>query len=122
MESLIERIDINDEEDEGFEIHGIQPVAARQEFALCDAGTLLTTRSYNFNAMKLRLSEVWQPGRGIQIVDLGNRLILFRFFHIIDLTWVLDAGPWNFNGHLLLIHKLEPGENPITVPLTSTKF
>ncbi|CAN1803823.1 hypothetical protein LINPERHAP1_LOCUS23731 [Linum perenne] len=72
--------------------------------------------------MKLRLAEVWQPGRGIQIQDLGNRLILFRFFHAIDLNWVLDAGPWNFNGYLLLIRKLNQGENPLTVPLVSTEF
>ncbi|CAN1139885.1 hypothetical protein LINPERHAP2_LOCUS11538 [Linum perenne] len=69
--------------------------------------------------MRTRMADVWQPGRGIQIQDLGNRFVLFRFFHIICLTWVLENGSWAFNRYLILINKLIPGENPLTVSITS---
>ncbi|CAN1790280.1 hypothetical protein LINPERHAP1_LOCUS18764 [Linum perenne] len=35
--------------------------------------------------MKQRMNEIWSPGRGVEIEDLGGKLILFCFFHEIDL-------------------------------------
>ncbi|CAN1812711.1 hypothetical protein LINPERHAP1_LOCUS26616 [Linum perenne] len=40
--------------------------------------------------MKNRMATVWQPGRGLQVQDLGDGLILFRFFHENDLRWIAD--------------------------------
>ncbi|CAN1812710.1 hypothetical protein LINPERHAP1_LOCUS26616 [Linum perenne] len=56
----------------------------------CLVGFFLTNKSYNFNVMKNRMATVWQPGRGLQVQDLGDGLILFRFFHENDLRWIAD--------------------------------
>ncbi|CAN1792946.1 hypothetical protein LINPERHAP1_LOCUS19865 [Linum perenne] len=34
--------------------------------------------------MKHRMATIWQPGRGLQVQDLGDGLLLFRFFHAKD--------------------------------------
>ncbi|CAN1245105.1 hypothetical protein LINGRAPRIM_LOCUS2901 [Linum grandiflorum] len=64
----------------------------------------------NFNVMRVRMAKVWQPGRGVEVVDLGGQLYLFRFFHEFDIRWVVDCGPWTFDSHLLVLHELRAGE------------
>ncbi|CAN1185662.1 hypothetical protein LINPERHAP2_LOCUS37694 [Linum perenne] len=87
MENHFENIDINGEEDERFEIVGVQPVMLRGDYELGAVRIFLTTRSYNFNTMRTRLAAIWQPSIDIQICDLGNWLVLFPFFHVIDMAW-----------------------------------
>ncbi|CAN1792324.1 hypothetical protein LINPERHAP1_LOCUS19633 [Linum perenne] len=43
--------------------------------------------------MKHRLAEIWRPVKGMSVRDLGNKLILFWFYHVLDLRWVIDNGP-----------------------------
>ncbi|CAN1825745.1 hypothetical protein LINPERHAP1_LOCUS31277 [Linum perenne] len=62
--------------------------------------------------MKNRMATIWQPGRGIQVQDLGDGLILFRLFHEKDVRWIADRGPWSFDGMLLILKELQPGELP----------
>ena len=59
---------------------------------------------------------------GVTIKEIKPQLYLFQFFHIVDLQRVLDTGLWSFNGHLLILHLLQPGENSISVPLFHVSF
>lgn len=34
----------------------------------------------------------------------------------------MDNGPWTFDNHLLLLHEMRPGEEPMEVPLHSADF
>ncbi|XP_021611309.1 uncharacterized protein LOC110614131 [Manihot esculenta] len=85
---------------------------ATPAFTLVDQ--LLTDRSINFGALHNTLSVVWRPGRGVNIKKIGDRLYLFRFFHAVDVNWVLEARLYSFNNHLLLLHHVQPEENPST--------
>ncbi|MFQ6658908.1 hypothetical protein Gotur_028001, partial [Gossypium turneri] len=57
------------------------------------------------------------PCRGVQIRDLGEKRYLFQFFHLMDLERVIKGSPWTFNNHLLILHKLQRGEDPLKIPL-----
>ena len=41
---------------------------------------------------------------------------------MVDLQRVLNTGPWSFNGHTLILYHLQPGEDPLLVPLTHVPF
>ncbi|MBA0818690.1 hypothetical protein Gohar_021848 [Gossypium harknessii] len=47
---------------------------------------------------------------------------LFQFFHAMDMNRVLKGSPWTFNNHLLVLYKLELGEDPLQIPLVLTPF
>ncbi|CAN0920097.1 hypothetical protein LINGRAHAP2_LOCUS31837 [Linum grandiflorum] len=40
------------------------------------------------------MADIWRPYRGIIIEELEGKLILFCFYHALDLRWVLENGPW----------------------------
>ncbi|MBA0800933.1 hypothetical protein Gohar_011336 [Gossypium harknessii] len=51
----------------------------------------------HFPAMRNTMKNVWHPLEGVQISDLG--------------------APWTFNTHLLIIHRIQENEDPMTNPL-----
>ncbi|CAN1847889.1 hypothetical protein LINPERHAP1_LOCUS38706 [Linum perenne] len=53
--------------------------------------------------MHHHLANIWRPGKGVMIEELGNRLILLCFYHERDLRWVIDYGSWSFDNSLLVM-------------------
>ncbi|CAN1786378.1 hypothetical protein LINPERHAP1_LOCUS17213 [Linum perenne] len=82
----------------------------------------MTNKSYNFPALESRLAELWQLGRGVTIEDLGDNLLLFCFYHEIDLRRMMELGPWHFDSSLIVMKELQPTENPRSVELLEADF
>ncbi|CAN0843661.1 hypothetical protein LINGRAHAP2_LOCUS3977 [Linum grandiflorum] len=66
--------------------------------------------------------DLWQPGYGVNIKQIDNKLIISCSRHIIDLRRVLFEGPWHFNMHLLILQEIQPGQTPQEVSLRTTNF
>ncbi|XP_075489138.1 uncharacterized protein LOC142527993 [Primulina tabacum] len=122
MERLMENLTLSTDEDEEIIIEENSTHQKSSDLEFCLIGRFLTDRSINFNAMKNRMASIWRPGKGICIKELEGNLYLFQFFHTIDLKRVLDGGPWSFDNHLLVLHKMKSGEIPSLIPLNSADF
>ena len=61
-------------------------------YDLCLVGRFLTDRNINFIAMKNRQAGLWRLGKGTRIKDLEPNLLLFQFYHEIDLRRVVEGG------------------------------
>ncbi|PPR96281.1 hypothetical protein GOBAR_AA24388 [Gossypium barbadense] len=72
--------------------------------------------------MKSTMANLWHPVRGVQIQDLKEKRFLFQFFHAMDMDRVLKGSPWTFNNHLLILHPLQWGEDPLKIPLIFSPF
>ncbi|CAN0885601.1 hypothetical protein LINGRAHAP2_LOCUS15161 [Linum grandiflorum] len=72
--------------------------------------------------MRTQMANLWKPREGISIIDKGEGLILFRFYHPLDMDLVLDGGPWTFDQNLLALHSLVPGDDLTQVPLHDVDF
>ncbi|KAK5794824.1 hypothetical protein PVK06_036074 [Gossypium arboreum] len=68
------------------------------------------------------MADLWHPIGGICISNLRDKRILFQFFHEVDVQRVLTGAPWFFNKHLIILHELKQGENPLVVLLFSSEF
>ena len=110
------------EVEDGLVFPGLEGSQSSPVYDICLVGTFLADPSLNFNVMKHKMDSIWRPGRGINIKDLGSRLILFQFYHLIDLRRVMDGGPWSFDNHLLVLHELKSDESPAEVPLYFASF
>lgn len=89
------------------------------KYELCLVGKFLSEKSINDRAMKCKLANVWKPAMGITIKELESGIYLFQFYHIQDLNWVLNGGPWSFDNIMLALAIIPPRENPVKVPLES---
>nr|KJB08899.1 hypothetical protein B456_001G111800 [Gossypium raimondii] len=78
--------------------------------------------------MKSTLANLWRPHGGVMISNLGDKLLLFRFYYELDFDrlqnghFLVEGSPWTFNGHLLVFHRLPKGEDSMEVLLVFTDF
>lgn len=68
------------------------------------------------------MANLWHTVCGVQIQDLGEKWYLFQFFHVMNMKRVLKGSPWTFNNHLLVLYKLQWGEDQLKVPLIFSPF
>ncbi|CAN1149593.1 hypothetical protein LINPERHAP2_LOCUS17106 [Linum perenne] len=122
MERELHLLTIDDDEDGGAEIARMKDEREVEDYSNCFVGMFMTSKGININAIQNKLVSIWQPGMGVTVKDLGNRLLLFRFYHERYIRWVLDNGPWSFNNALLITHELNSSEVLKMVPLTTTDF
>ncbi|CAN1853528.1 hypothetical protein LINPERHAP1_LOCUS41049 [Linum perenne] len=122
METYVEGLTIEDDDGEELIFGDIPDAPKDEDYRLCLVGFLVTDKSYNFPAFQTRMASLWRPGRGVTIEDIGNKLILIRFYHAVDLKRVLEMGPWSFNQSLLVLKELQEGETPVGVEMTKADF
>ncbi|MBA0593239.1 hypothetical protein Gorai_010193 [Gossypium raimondii] len=121
MENELAQLSINEEEEKILQIQvdsGIQSEVG--DFQL--VGCFLISSVIHFPAMKSTIANLWHPVYGVQIRYLGEKRYLFQFYHNMDMERVLKGLLWTFNNHLLLLRKLERGEDPLKVLLIFTPF
>lgn len=109
-------MDIENEENEEL----VFDIGAEEEinrFELCLVGRFLTEKNINPRVMKTKMADVWRPARGITIKELKPGLFLFQFYHVEDMNWVINGGPWSFDNALLVTSVIKQGEDPTKVPL-----
>ncbi|CAN0918851.1 hypothetical protein LINGRAHAP2_LOCUS31122 [Linum grandiflorum] len=56
------------------------------------------------------------------ITHKGEGLIMFCFYHPLDMDLVLEGGPWTFDQNLLALPSLAPDDNITHVPLYEVDF
>ncbi|KAH1121046.1 hypothetical protein J1N35_004206 [Gossypium stocksii] len=68
------------------------------------------------------MANIWHPVGGICLTDLGNKRYLFQFFNEVEVQRVISSTPWFFNSHLLILQRIQKGENLLVLALNSTEF
>ncbi|XVF73184.1 hypothetical protein PTKIN_Ptkin12aG0180700 [Pterospermum kingtungense] len=120
----MEGLSLGKDEDGGLDLdvdyEFLQIQSAKLE--LCLGGRFLSDKPINFIAMRNRVADIWRPGRGVTIKNLGDNLFLFQFYHIIDLRRVLAGGPWYFDNQLLICHHMKSDDDPFNLDLFTVPF
>ncbi|KAH1056734.1 hypothetical protein J1N35_034799, partial [Gossypium stocksii] len=112
MERELAYLSLEDEEDKILEAHeDLHFVPEAIELHL--VGCFLTTSLIHYPTMRSMMANLWNLVKGIQISNLGEKMFLFKNFHIMDLERVLKGSPWTFNNHLLMLYHLGKGEDPL---------
>ena len=60
---------------------------------------LLADRNQNLRALKNTLRMAWKMGSNLQIMDVGNGILQFKFSSKYQMKWVEQNGPWNFENN-----------------------
>ncbi|XP_031111763.1 uncharacterized protein LOC116015730 [Ipomoea triloba] len=82
-------------------------------------GRFLTKKFVKLEYMRQVMASVWKPVRGVTITELQPNLFLFVFFHITDMQYVLEEGPWSFENSTLICRQVKDGVLPGDVALDS---
>ena len=113
---------INDEEESVLDLEVLNPSHDSEKVSLLLLGRLLTKRSYNVEAFKRTMTNVWGLAHGVAIRVLSPNLFAFQFFHWKDLKKVMDGRPWCFGNMLLLLMEAIGEEQPDHVTINQSPF
>jgi hypothetical protein len=75
----LEDLSLSDDEGLSFDIE--EEESSEHDPRLCLVKRLLFNRHVRFKEMKIRMYEVWQPGKGATVKEAQPGLFLFQFFH-----------------------------------------
>ena len=76
------------EEEEEISIKTKSRADLLEECSLSLFGRLLTDRHQNQRALKNTLRSAWKMGSDLQIVEVGNNILQFKFNSEFQLQWV----------------------------------
>ncbi|MCI08776.1 DUF4283 domain protein, partial [Trifolium medium] len=117
----VENLHINDDDDE-LELVPDNDVPQIKKNSFSLVGRFLTNRPIRVKTMMSKMGEIWQPGRGMDIEEAYPGLLIFKFFHQLDVQHILKQGLWSFDNHTLVLNMLKEDEDPRDVPLFSIPF
>ncbi|KAH1038390.1 hypothetical protein J1N35_040133 [Gossypium stocksii] len=119
MEEGLANLHLLDEEEEAFHE---EDSAVDRSYQFCLVGRYLTDSVGHFPSLRNTMTDLWHSIGEIYISDIGDKRILFQFFHAVDVQRMLFGTPWFFNNHLLILHEIQWGEDPLVVLLFLSEF
>jgi hypothetical protein len=109
-------------EEGGVTVNLAQHQAVNEIFEHCLVGKFLADRPVRTHIMKERLANLWRPVKGVMITPIESNRFLFQFFHNLDMGRLIVDGPWSFDNFMLALRKVSPGEDPLSVPLSTIEM
>ena len=118
----LSNLSLTKEEEEEIPIKSRRKSDLLEECLLNLFGRLLADRNQNLRALKNTLRIAWKMGSDLQIVDVGNCIIQFRFRSEYQMKWVEQNGLWNFDNNLLLLCRWRRGLLATNIKFTYSLF
>ncbi|KAK4433419.1 hypothetical protein Salat_1104200 [Sesamum alatum] len=117
-------LSLTEEEDEGLvvSVQNLQDHNADYSNALMLVGRVLSHRTSNFDLLKSTIQSLLQPVKGLQIRRVSEDGFCLYFNHKLDLQRALDGRPWVFDRSLLIMERVEDGNNPLDISLDWSPF
>ena len=85
-------------------------------------GKVLNVRSYNFEAMKRTLNQIWSISKGALFRSIENDLFVVQFANPRDKNKVMAGRPWTFDQSLVLLNEIDGKAQPSNISLTHCPF
>ena len=122
LQEAWKRLKLTEEEDTAVLCEDEDSNDRAEQVALCLLGKLHTANSFNIGAMKTVMKTVWKPAKGVLIKELDWNLFIFQFFDMADKEYVINEGPWAFDGSILLLKQMIGFEQPSEVVFDTARF
>ncbi|KAJ8434339.1 hypothetical protein Cgig2_019966 [Carnegiea gigantea] len=122
LEDIVQKLQLTELEDEIMYVDDVYSEEKSEQVELCLYGKLLTEKGFNARAMKSVLKNIWKSKKDVIIRDLDSNLFVFQFFSNMDKLFVLNEGPWTFDGKIRLLKEVTSLEKPSEVSFTTTHF
>lgn len=110
------------DDDDGVVVEEETALEPTFDYRFAVVGRVVTERQVKLVVFRDVMATAWRPGKGVMVRDLGSNRFLFTFYHERDIARVLSDGPWTFDQNLVLLRRLENGEDPMMVPLNKSSF
>ncbi|KAL0402609.1 UNVERIFIED_CONTAM: hypothetical protein Slati_4290800 [Sesamum latifolium] len=85
-------------------------------------GSLLSQCTWSFNALKMTLSNLIRPTKGMIVQRAETDRFYLVFNHPVDVKCTLELGPWTFDRNLMILQPLSSLGSPWDIYLNWCSF
>lgn len=119
-DQLIERVSnlkITAAEDNTVELGDITDDVNESSMIMAVVGKVITMRSYNFDALKRTLNQIWSLTKDALFRQIENGLFVIQFAVAKDKVKVMEGRPWTFDNNLVLLEEIDGSSQPSNIPM-----
>ena len=124
-DQLIERVlsmKITAEEEGIIELGGITEESTDTSMSMAVVGKVVTVRSYNFDALKRTMNQIWTLTKEALFRQIENGLFVIQFAAGKDKKKVMEGRPWTFDNNLILLEEIDGSSQPSNIPMQWCPF
>jgi hypothetical protein len=81
----------------------LDPTETQYLHKLAIMGTLIANKEINQSKVMTIIQKAWKSAGGLSIAILKPNSYLFKFTSEVDKLKILNSGPWNIDGHHLIL-------------------
>jgi len=114
---------------ENLNIHGDntsssqKPTLTQAELSnLCLVGRVLVNKPVHLATLESRLGPIWEPKYQMTLIPMEDNKFMVQLYSQADLNRILDRSPWILDNNMIILQKVAIGENPMTLPMTTTEI
>lgn len=109
-------------EDNIVELGEIEDEAIETSMNMAVVGKVITMRSYNFEALKRTLNQIWSLTKDGLFRQIENGLFVIQFAVEKDKSKVMEGRPWTFDNNLVLLEEIDGSSQPSNIPMQWCPF
>lgn len=94
----------------------------RSNFDLMLVGKVMTVRTFNFEAQKRTLDQIWLIAKAALFRKIENGLFVVQFANQCDKNKVLAGRPWTFDQLLVMLQEIDDDIQPSNIGLKLCPF
>ena len=111
----VSNLKITEEEDQLIALNDIPEDQNHQDLSLALVGKVLTGRSYNVEALKRTLNQIWVISKRALLRSIENDFFVVQFACKRDKEKVLAGRPWSFDQNLVMLQEIEEDVQPSNI-------
>jgi len=89
---------------------------------LCLVGRILVNKPVHLATLESRLGPIWEPKYQMTLIPMEGNKFMVQLYSMVDLNRILDRNPWILDNNMIILKKVAIGENPMTLPMTTTEI
>ena len=100
-------------------------IQIKEEEAVTDfvlAAKFLTKRALNIDAIAKTFTPLWRSKNGFKIKKEGDHIIPFTFDNRKEIDQILEAKPWSFDKHLMVLQRYDRETNVLDMQFHQITF
>jgi len=72
--------------------------------------------------LEARLGPIWEPKYQISLIPMEDNKFMVQLYSKANLARILERSPWLLDNNMIILKKVDVGENPLTMSMNTTEI
>lgn len=89
---------------------------------LCLVGRVMVNKPIHIATLEARLDPIWEPKYQMTLILMDDNKFIVQLYSKADLARILDRSPWLLDKNMIILKKVDVGEDPLTMAMNTMEI